>query len=67
MKYYGNEGVEFVPSRILKEFYNVNSNFGNTSYQNQIEIVDNMLDFVSNPNILENFNTHQFYNILNIL
>jgi hypothetical protein len=65
MKYYGDEGVEFVPSRILKEFYNISSEFGSSLYR--LEVPVNLLDFVSSPNILENFDIHQFYNILNIL
>ena len=65
MKYYGDEGVEFVPSRILKEFYNITSEFG--SSLDRLEVPANLLDFVSSPNLLENFNIHQFYNIFNIL
>jgi len=78
IKYYGDEGVEFVPSRILKEFYNntpvadytyhfafVFSEFKSTFYQ--LEIHNNLLAFVFNPNIFESFNSHQFYNISNIL
>jgi hypothetical protein len=65
MRYYGNEGVEFVPSRILKEFYHTISESGSNLYR--LEVPSNLLDFVSSHNISENFDIHQFYSILNML
>lgn len=58
IKYYGNEGVEFIPSRLLKQIYQHNIP---TTYINDIEIPTNLLDSVS-----QNFNFQSYFSLLNI-
>lgn len=58
IKYYGNEGVEFIPSRLLKQIYQHNIP---TTYINNIEIPTNLLDSVS-----QNFNFQSYFSLLNI-
>mgnify|MGYP001166084347 FL=1 len=58
IKYYGNEGVEFIPSRLLKQIYQHDIP---TTYLNNIEIPANLLDSVS-----QNFTFQNFFSLLNI-
>jgi hypothetical protein len=61
IKYYGNEGVEFIPSRLLKQIYQHDIP---TTYINNIEIPANLLDSVSNAS--HTFGFQNFFSLLNI-
>ena len=58
IKYYGNEGVEFIPSRLLKQIYQHDIP---TTYINNIEIPASLLDSVSH-----NFTFQNYFSLLNI-
>jgi hypothetical protein len=58
IKYYGNEGVEFIPSRLLKQIYQHDIP---TTYLNNIEIPTNLLESVAH-----NFTFQNFFSLLNI-
>jgi hypothetical protein len=61
IKYYGSEGVEFIPSRLLKQIYQHDLP---TTYINNIEIPVNLLDSVST--VSHNLVLQNFFTLLNI-
>jgi hypothetical protein len=63
IKYYGNEGVEFLPSRVLKEIYQHDIP---TTYINSIEVPAILLDSGSICNVSHNLDFSHFFSLLNI-
>lgn len=53
LKYYGNAGVDFVPSRILEEFYK--------SQINPTNLTSNVMDFVTSNTLSSDINIHHFF------
>jgi hypothetical protein len=53
LKYYGNVGVDFVPSRILEEFYK--------SQINPANLTSSVIDFVSSNSISYDLTNHNFF------
>jgi hypothetical protein len=53
LKYYGNVGVDFLPSRILEEFYK--------SQINPANLTSNVIDSISSNTISYDLNIHNFF------